>query len=430
VREECAALAFTALAKTNLAVALEASSTTRYLRHTYLTLDTTPHLRYHTSFSTPHLILDVFSHLVLSIASAHNICASRRCFYDHRRERSLFVVQGRSIQGNDPELHFNNMSESGGMSKSSAASNTRAKRDTSPGSSGLLNMTTELRLEVYNHLIENCLANGFVSDVAGLYFCCREIQSEIEAEYMAKIRPLLQAKCEWQKLAPCDAPLRVKVRPNFKADGRDTEVSINIPVPGAWSDQWGYWEVPETGITTFYPIFASKWSLLTLSVEPSSGGYFDVYVANRFFSTLDRRHGDIKGGKLNDFRQIDRLVLNYGKPQARVSGHQFHEIWERFYYIQSYFLDPARPRNIEQAWISRVSHGEEPGWRLTFDFRRDLQQVTGALWKLEEMNKVLEITRLFTELEDVNANCVYDKSGIDNGYAGISFSAGMWHSDD
>jgi hypothetical protein len=124
------------------------------------------------------------------------------------------------------------------------------------------------------------------------------------------------------------------------------------------------------------------------------------------------------------------LVLNYGKPQARVSGHQFHEIWERFYYIQSYFLDPARPRNIEQAWISRVSHGEEPGWRLTFDFRRDLQQVTGALWKLEEMNKVLEITRLFTELEDVNANCVYDKSGIDNGYAGISFSAGMWHSDD
>jgi len=57
--------------------------------------------------------------------------------------------------------------------------------DTQP--SALLSMPTELRLDVYRYLFEDCLADGEVSDVAGLLLCCREIEQELEVELMARV---------------------------------------------------------------------------------------------------------------------------------------------------------------------------------------------------------------------------------------------------
>jgi hypothetical protein len=42
---------------------------------------------------------------------------------------------------------------------------------------GLLTMPTELRLDVYRYLFEDCLADGYVSDIVGLLLCCRGISS-------------------------------------------------------------------------------------------------------------------------------------------------------------------------------------------------------------------------------------------------------------
>lgn len=62
----------------------------------------------------------------------------------------------------------------------------------------LLGMPTELRLIVYQYLFLYCLAEGSVSDVAGLLLTCREVLQEVETEYIIKLRPLLQAKYAWE----------------------------------------------------------------------------------------------------------------------------------------------------------------------------------------------------------------------------------------
>jgi hypothetical protein len=54
-------------------------------------------------------------------------------------------------------------------------------------------LPTELRLEVFKLLLSDCLATGHVAPLAGLFMCCREIHHELEAEFMAEHRPLLQA---------------------------------------------------------------------------------------------------------------------------------------------------------------------------------------------------------------------------------------------
>jgi hypothetical protein len=76
---------------------------------------------------------------------------------------------------------------------------------------GLLTMPTELRLDVYRYLFEDCLADGYVSDIAGLLLCCRGIHQELEAEHMAKARPLLTTKYKWESINFRDSVIGMKL---------------------------------------------------------------------------------------------------------------------------------------------------------------------------------------------------------------------------
>jgi hypothetical protein len=97
-------------------------------------------------------------------------------------------------------------------------------------SSAFLGIPTELRLEVYEYLIVECLADGPVSDIAGLFHCCREVNQELEAEYMPKIRRLLRAKYEWEAIGFGQGFIGMNLRPSLRAKGEDTELCFILPV--------------------------------------------------------------------------------------------------------------------------------------------------------------------------------------------------------
>jgi hypothetical protein len=45
-------------------------------------------------------------------------------------------------------------------------------------------------------LLKECFADGWVSAIAGTFLCCHDVHHELEAEPMARVRPLLTAKYE------------------------------------------------------------------------------------------------------------------------------------------------------------------------------------------------------------------------------------------
>jgi hypothetical protein len=65
---------------------------------------------------------------------------------------------------------------------------------TESSATGFLDLSTELRLEVYKHLIVDQLGNGHAGGLAGLFLSCRTIQQELEKEYIVNARSLLNAQ--------------------------------------------------------------------------------------------------------------------------------------------------------------------------------------------------------------------------------------------
>lgn len=78
----------------------------------------------------------------------------------------------------------------------------------------------ELRLEVYKNLLEDCLENGFVMDVAGLFYACCQIHQEIESEFMAAVRPPLNAKSAWDISGVYPGVLSMKILPKLNSKRR------------------------------------------------------------------------------------------------------------------------------------------------------------------------------------------------------------------
>lgn len=273
-------------------------------------------------------------------------------------------------------------------------------------SSGLLNMPMELRLDVYRLLLEDCLANGTVSDIAGLYLACAQLHQELEAEYASKLRPLLHAHYEWAVTGPQEDMLRIGVEPKLNVDVGQAQVSVLIPI--GIDDE----VTPRAAASSLRHVLGSRCATLALGyidTNPSRQAWPDLHTELRSFWLFFRDMGRPNRCEYQNFDQIERLILSTGRCDLRVAHEQFDDMWEFFLFVRSYLIQKTTPQRIMRAWISRPCTGNVQGWRLTLDLASKLNLVEDALWVIESSNRLLKARRLFTEMEEVNGNNLFEE---------------------
>jgi hypothetical protein len=61
----------------------------------------------------------------------------------------------------------------------------------------LLELATELRLEIYAYVVVDSLASGCSKGLTGLSLSCRTVNRELASEFFAHVGPLLDAQIQW-----------------------------------------------------------------------------------------------------------------------------------------------------------------------------------------------------------------------------------------
>ena len=96
-------------------------------------------------------------------------------------------------------------------------------------------LPAELRLEVYDHLVTDCLADGFASDLRGLFASCKQVHREMGAEFSSKIWVLLRSKLEWDATMLSDKSLRMQIGCGSNFCNALKDITVTLPMVSSWS---------------------------------------------------------------------------------------------------------------------------------------------------------------------------------------------------
>ncbi|CAO2647296.1 Nn.00g082180.m01.CDS01 [Neocucurbitaria sp. VM-36] len=273
-------------------------------------------------------------------------------------------------------------------------------------SPSFLTLSTELRLEVYQHLIIDCLAAGALKGLSGLYLSCREVHQELESEYIQKIRPLLHAQRQWTRyhrqyrnLVHESLPLRLSHHDLFSLrTGALSTLTIDLP-PLPPHESYSF----DTALARIRPLLRLPWSVLTLTLcdhgtNPDQNFACAIKRSEAFFKSL----AHIQDDDACNLARIDRLVLNYGNADDILDETHFRElfqVWQfNWFHSGSLNLMPLPKRG----WISRKQGGDnDDGWKLTYDYVDGLAEVEGALWAIVKEHGWWGGRRWFKGMENV-----------------------------
>ncbi|KAH7079509.1 hypothetical protein FB567DRAFT_606768 [Paraphoma chrysanthemicola] len=272
--------------------------------------------------------------------------------------------------------------------------------------SDFLNLPPELRLEVYRILIEDCLWEGQVSDLSGLYKCCREVYKELEAEYIAKIRPVLYTKSLWEATSSQQGPLRMKISPSLTAKPGEGDLSIILPFDNRRKRRHSQiYAAFNTLATCLSPVFAAPWETITISPNKLVSPEYSAQTSKVFlelgvvFVLLIYEYDLVRGDILCDIPRTRHLRLQYGGNTEHLSLHMFHRLWEvSCCYRQAFLGNGSMPRGAK-SFISKMSQGDEQGWQLVFDFEDNSAAEKGAHWEVWNDDFSWRIRRLFNDTE-------------------------------
>jgi hypothetical protein len=95
-------------------------------------------------------------------------------------------------------------------------------------------LPVELRLEVYQYLVVDCLYNGPSTDLKGIYFSCQMIHDELESELIKGNRHLMHAVYKWEKAGFGEVPLMITPSRTSGPKTRTLEISIAVPILNSW----------------------------------------------------------------------------------------------------------------------------------------------------------------------------------------------------
>ncbi len=285
--------------------------------------------------------------------------------------------------------------------------------DSSP-SCRFLDLSTELRLEIYRHLALDCLADGDPAGPRGLFLSCRKINNELVAEFALKIRPLLLAQAKWNKARQKRpearyAPLRMKLNhQHFASDAAPGDLTIIIPNVQIWLLNTQAWTgtrhdlkdnpLFKKMLACLRPILRLRWSALSLnlcriSFKPIISFTLTAKVSEAFFRCLARLPEDLEC----NFDQTDRLILNYGSGKDIVNENHFQTLFHDFQFNWRHSSSPNVMPTPARGWIARVEGGpvDQCGWKLIYDYRDSLGPVNGALWEIAKEGRFWKGKRQF-----------------------------------
>jgi hypothetical protein len=272
---------------------------------------------------------------------------------------------------------------------------------TESSATGFLDLSTELRLEVYKHLIVDQLGNGHAGGLAGLFLSCRTIQQELEKEYIVNARSLLNAQQAWKNICEETAeldfePILMRISPDdLLCKATDRKLSIILPISAIWNHTERttknrrvlmYQLVNSHLFTPLFaslrPIFQLPWSVLELDVRNTSKGIspenwnWASEAKKGFFETSSNLEED----RLALFAHTDRLVLNY----AHEAVDKEHDVWDR---ILEEFRKDIRYEEVPlimtkpvRMCVARVQEGGkcDRGWKAVYDSQAGLPAVEDA----------------------------------------------------
>lgn len=304
-----------------------------------------------------------------------------------------------------------------------------------------LDLSTELRLQVYQYVVIESLAIGSVAGLRGLFLSCREVHHELETEFIAKIRPLLLASSGWKKAShdnPQAQRRHLRLKPShhiFTPNTAPADLTIGLPILQSWLLDTRPWTKPNSDLqddplfhsllTCLRPLLRLRWSVLTLnfcSIAYAPGISFSLTakISYAFFRCLARLEDD---GVCN-IEQVDRLVLNYGSARDIVDEGHFETLFRDFQHNWRHSGSPNVMPKPVRGWICRPQGGPDEGWKLAFDYQDGLEHVEGALWEIMIEDGFWRARRLFEG----------DKDQIQAGYSWEgeydTEVDGDWNSDD
>jgi hypothetical protein len=330
-----------------------------------------------------------------------------------------------------------------------------------------LELATELRLKIYAHVVVDGLASGCSKGLAGLFLACRTARTELDTDFIAKVRPLLVAQSEWQRT--CDKYPAVRNEPLSLQSSAESLFSntvarklvITLPMPAHWI----LWLNPKlTGshlpmldkipsfvqlISSLQPVLRLQWAELTIKLcnkavaDPSefqdidsdfmvhaAGAYllsavqsaekvgvkldieFVTAVSKAFFQAITY----LGSSNVIYFARTDRLILDYNNPDTihtimYFCGYLMTLVGEFMAYGNDGHSLSLMPKP-KRGWIARILDGEDEkkGWKVLYDYRDGLPEVEGALWELCLENGLWQAKRLFTELD----GNTYDEIDFEN----------------
>lgn len=245
----------------------------------------------------------------------------------------------------------------------------------------LFDIPTELRLEVYKLILEDCLENGFVMDIAGLFYCCRQIHLEIESEFMPAVRPLLTAKNDWELSESYSGVLSMRILP--KLTSKKANLFITIPIRPVF-DHYTMTEFDKSRVQNaslfLQEVFARAWSTLTISFERGSDPMtmFETDTSYQYFFRGDSR---LAKSTFHHIKHIERLELYYDDPSVKLARSAIFYV-SMWYLACHTFRHEAAPSLGGRGWLT--TEGKQSGWRLIIDLKDDLDPVKGAMIRLTD----------------------------------------------
>jgi hypothetical protein len=316
-----------------------------------------------------------------------------------------------------------------------------------------LDLATELRLKIYAHLVVGSLASDSSKGLAALFLSCRIVYKELQADFINKVRPLLNAQHNWQRTCNEDPGISYEpLCPQYSVQNRCSNAAarklvITLPMPA----NWVVWIRPSLRgerrvtlsrmpsfmqlIASIRPILRLRWTELTIiwckqaSLDASEfqdidkdgiaqaselyltstiqtarekGIKLDIDFATWVCKTFFRALAALKDDGIKNLQYNDRLVLNYSNAVKisnihDVNGHLFVLSKDL---IMNWTNAPVMPKP-KRCWIARVldSETEQSGWKVVYDYRSGLPEVEGALWELPLEDGKWKVKRLFTEID-------------------------------